>query len=328
VLALSAALVVAGCTGGRGGRRGGTPGADGGNMDLGRVDDAAVDLGGGEDGGGTPQDAGDEDLGVDAGTPDLGFDAGRDLGADLGSDLGFDAGRDLGADLGSDLGFDAGRDLGADLGSDLGVDAGRDLGTDLGSDLGGPPIGARLVLSEIASGGPLGAADEFIELYNASATPIALGGIRVEYRAAAGASWILLETLPAGASIPAYGYYLLGGSEYGWSVTPDLPGAFTNALAGAGGHVRLLAADGETVYDLCGWGTASMGEGGTTAPGGLSGAQTRERKANRFSTSETMAAFGADATRGNGWDTDDNGADWVLREVADPQNRFSPREYP
>jgi hypothetical protein len=312
VLALSAALVVAGCTGGRGGRRGGTPGADGGNMDLGRVDDAAVDLGGGEDGGGTPQDAGDEDLGVDAGTPDLGFDAGRDLGADLGSDLGFDAGRDLGADLGSDLGFDAGRDLGADL----------------GSDLGGPPIGARLVLSEIASGGPLGAADEFIELYNASATPIALGGIRVEYRAAAGASWILLETLPAGASIPAYGYYLLGGSEYGWSVTPDLPGAFTNALAGAGGHVRLLAADGETVYDLCGWGTASMGEGGTTAPGGLSGAQTRERKANRFSTSETMAAFGADATRGNGWDTDDNGADWVLREVADPQNRFSPREYP
>jgi len=261
--------------------------ADAGALDLGGADLGVVDLGN-----------------VDAGSLD---DAGTD-----------DAGADF--DLGQpDLGVDMGRpDLGVDMGRpDLGVDMGRrDLGVDFGT-----PLGARLVLSEITSGGPGGAGDEFIEIYNAGGVAYDASGLRIEYRSATGAAYTLVEALAPGTIIGARRFYLVGGSTYSGAAMPDVPLAFTSVLAGTGGHVRLITTDGAEL-DRCGYGTAIEPEG-TPAPAGLTGTQSRERKAFATSTPTAMAAGGTDAFSGNGRDSGDNGADFIVREIAEPQNSSS-----
>ncbi len=237
-----------------------------------------------------------DDAGRDAGPPDLGFDAGP-------PDLGFDAGR-------PDLGVDAGR-------PDLGVDAGR---PDLGID-GGPAGTGRLLLSEIATGRGTVPDDEFVELYNPSASAYDASGLLVEYRGASStAVYSTMATLPAGTTIAGHGYYLLTHALiYTAGPVGDL--TFTTSLGGAGGHIRLTSATGAEL-DRCGWGTAPAPEGTPTA-GGLTGTQTRERKALATSTAATMAVGGADELRGNSSDTNDNGADFVVRELAEPQNSAS-----
>ncbi len=269
--------------------------ADAGALDLGGADLGALDLGT-----------------LDAGSDDAGND---DAGAD------FDLGQmDLGVDFGlPDLGVDMGRpDLGADMGRpDLGVDMGRrDLGVDFGT-----PSGARLVLSEIASGGTAGADDEFIEIYNAGGAAYDASGLRIEYRSAAGAAYTLVEALAPGTIIGAHHFYLVGGNTYSGAAVPDVPFAFTSVLSGTGGHVRLIATDGAEL-DRCGYGTAVEPEG-TPAPSGLSGTQSRERKAFATSTPTSMASGGIDAFSGNGRDSGDNGADFIVREIAEPQNSSS-----
>jgi hypothetical protein len=256
---------------------------------------------------------------ADAGTLDLG---GVDLG---GMDLGtFDAGNtdDAGADdagVHFDLGVDLGQpDLGVDMGRpDLGVDMGRpDLGVDFGT-----PLGARLVISEFASGGPAGADDEFIEIYNAGGVAYDASGLRIEYRSASGAAYTLVEALAPGTIIGARRFYLVGGSTYSGVAVPDVPFAFTSVLSGTGGHVRLIATGGAEL-DRCGYGTAVEPEG-TPAAGGLTGTQSRERKAFATSTPTSMAVGGIDAFSGNGRDSGDNGADFIVREIAEPQNSSS-----
>jgi len=261
--------------------------ADAGALDLGGADLGVVDLGN-----------------VDAGSLD---DAGTD-----------DAGADF--DLGQpDLGVDMGRpDLGVDLGRlDLGVDMGRrDLGVDFGT-----PLSARLVLSEVTSGGPGGAGDEFIEIYNAGGVAYDASGLRIEYRSATGVAYTLIEALAPGTIIGARRFYLVGGSTYSGAAVPDVPLAFTSVLAGTGGHVRLITTDGAEL-DRCGYGTAIEPEG-TPAAGGLTGPQSRERKAFATSTPTSMGAGGTDAFSGNGRDSGDNGADFIVREIAEPQNSSS-----
>ena len=263
---------------------------------------------------------------VDLGSADLGpigldmpaFDAGTDAGPpDLGFDAGFDAGRpDLGVDAGRpDLGVDAGR---ADLGVDLGTDAGR---PDLGGFDGGLPGTGQLLLSEVATGRGTVADDEFIELYNPSATAYSASGTYVTYQSAAGTSAAtVIATIPAGVTIAGHGYYLLTRATfYTGTAVGDL--TFSTGLGGAGGHIRVHGPTGSEL-DRIGWGTAVAPEGTPTA-GGLTGTQTRERKALATSTATTMAIGGADELRGNSSDTNDNGVDFVVREVAEPQNSAS-----
>jgi hypothetical protein len=289
-----------------------------GGMDLGDLDagtDMGVDLGG---------DLG-TDFGVDAGM-DAGVDSGRDLGTDFGTDAGVDSGRDLGTDFGTDAGVDSGTDLGMDAGMDAGLDSGMDLGVDsgppdLGVDMGTP----RVVLSEVTTGPGL---DEFVELYNAGDAPAPVGGFRIQYRSQNGSSWETRATIPVGVVIPPGGYYLLAGSRYTGTVAPDVPSAWTSGFSDTAGHVRLMMGDVE--LDRVGWGSPAdmpmMPEGMfAPAPGA---ARSLERKAVETSTAESMSAGGADERRGNGFDSNDNARDFVVRDVKDPQNSTSPPEFP
>jgi hypothetical protein len=62
------------------------------------------------------------------------------------------------------------------------------------------------------------------------------------------------------------------------------------------------------------------------APEQVNASGSLERKANAASTGATLAAAGSDVTAGNGYDTDDNAANFVTQAVRVPQNTSSTAE--
>lgn len=191
----------------------------------------------------------------------------------------------------------------------------------------------HVVISEFSGGTTANASDEFVELYNPTNQDVTIGGWKLQYRSATGTSYSQSASLPDGAVIKAYGYYLVGGTAYTDTVTPkDASYGFnSSASATSGGHIRLGTAalsdkleDANTV-DVLGYGTAA-GPEGTAAPAHPASGGSLERKARATSTSATMAAGGADEGAGNGQDTDNNSADIVQRAVRQPQNSMSPAE--
>ncbi|MFZ5441042.1 MAG: thrombospondin type 3 repeat-containing protein [Myxococcota bacterium] len=205
-----------------------------------------------------------------------------------------------------------------------------------------------LVISELAAAGPGGADDEFVELYNPSSQPVPVAGWVLQYRAATGTSWQVTTMLPAGASVPPRGFFLItsavGATGYTGATAPDYEARAVSApmgtkvlqFAAAGGNVRLglpgastsLANGDPAIADAVGFGTATFGEG-SAAPVGAwasNGTGSIERKASALSTSATMS--GSEANAGNGRDSNDNSADFVTRATREPQNARSPAEPP
>ena len=198
----------------------------------------------------------------------------------------------------------------------------------------------HVVISELApknigGGTSTSANDEFVELYNPTAQDVDIGGWKIQYKSATGASYADKVTIPGQTVMPPRSYYLVAGRSYTGTVTPDLRHTADLQFAGDSGHVRLgnenvtvQKVDGNVV-DAVGYGTtADSAEGGSRAPALPTGAtaHTLERKANPASTASSMASGGADETAGNGQDSDSNGADFVVRLVRDPQNAQSAPE--
>lgn len=203
-----------------------------------------------------------------------------------------------------------------------------------------------VLISELTAAGPGGADDEFVEIYNPSTQSVSLAGWVLHYRSATGASWNVTTILPAGASVPAGGYYLVtsltGSGGYTGTVTADYVARAVTApmapktlsYAAAGGHVRLVLPGASTsianndpaVSDLVGWGTAMFADGMAATAGAWAsnGTGSIERKANMASTSMSMTT--TDATAGNGHDTNDNLNNFVTRAVREMQNTASAPE--
>jgi hypothetical protein len=254
-------------------------------------------------------------------------DGGVDGGADAGPD---DAGETLDSGPPSDSGpFDAGRDAGP-------VDAGRDAGAiDAGRD-GGPADGGgvircvdaacvgRLVISEVASRGATGAADEFVELHNRGSAPLDVTGVELRYFSSGGTEAPRATIGPA--VIPPHGYFLLANTGYAGTVAPDAAAPRWSTGLADDGTVAIRTASA-VVLDRFGWGTATEFEGSAFTMRIPTGSDSsHERKAQASSTAASMAAGGADATAGNGYDTGANGTDFVLRAARDPQSLASPPE--
>lgn len=175
-----------------------------------------------------------------------------------------------------------------------------------------------LVISQVYgaggnSGAPLNA--DYVELHNVSAASISLSGYTIQYSSATNTgAWSGVSPLPAAASIPAGGYYLIQMSSTGTSgsalPTPDYSSLPTIAMAAANGKVALV--NGTTaissctdpgIIDLVGYGTANCGEG-TPTP----------------ALSVTNAGF----RNNNGCDdTNNNLADFTLAAPA-PRNSATP----
>ncbi|WPB75217.1 lamin tail domain-containing protein [Archangium violaceum] len=188
-----------------------------------------------------------------------------------------------------------------------------------------PVLTSHVVISELAPAGPSGASDEFIELHNPTNADVSLSSWRLQYKGPTGGSYMMSYTFSIGAKISARGYYLLelSGGTYSGSALSN--GFYSQAMGGAGGHVRLVQADGVTVVDTVGYGTANAPEG-SAITGTLATSGSYERKAVSTSTATTMAVGGSDANRGNGYDSGNNANDFVLRTTRQPQNTASATE--
>ncbi|PTL78609.1 lamin tail domain-containing protein [Vitiosangium sp. GDMCC 1.1324] len=198
-----------------------------------------------------------------------------------------------------------------------------------------PPTGANHVVISEFSGGLTGAAtNEFIELYNPTDTAVDISNWVVQYRSATGSTYTQSSTLPAGSVIQPKKYFLIGGAGYSGGPAKDASYTFdSSASTTGGGHVRigkpgLTASPTDALaVDTLGYGTATQPEG-TAAPSHPASGGSLERKAVSTSTSASMGVGGADAARGNGYDSDNNSQDFVTRATRDPQNSASAAESP
>src|SRR5690606_29085626 len=121
------------------------------------------------------------------------------------------------------------------------------------------------------TGAPLSA--DFIELFNATGSPITLDGITAEYSPATSSSWqsIALD----GHSIAPGGYLLIqlrSGSSGSALPTPDKSADIN--MAADSGKVRVRA--GEQVLDLLGYGAANEYETAPSATGSNTNALLRQ----------------------------------------------------
>ncbi len=210
-----------------------------------------------------------------------------------------------------------------------------------------PGIADHVVISEFATRGPgeNDSYDEFVELYNPTSSDINIGGLVFEYYD--GSNWsysyygVYIGTIPSDATIPAHGFYLWGNLKgYSGSVLPDW-GTYGKGLkddtpVGSARGIRLIDNITTDVFDTVvfeadGNTDNAEAEGGLTAPNqGASLTNSVERKAQSTSTADSLfEPDGADATNGNGYDSDNNYNDWVRQTNGrNPENSASPLEYP
>jgi hypothetical protein len=197
------------------------------------------------------------------------------------------------------------------------------------------PIGTAIVFSEIATHGPGGVEDEFIEFYNPGDVTLNLRNNALWYRPAGQAAFVWLVTFPndTTSDLPAGRFKLVTLLRYVGTVTGDFRLSVAPDLDPGGGELWLTRTNAEptglddpNVVDMVGWGSATAFEGSAPAPAPPASPGAIERKARVDSTSATMAVGGNHAALGNGQDTDDNAADFVTRATRQPQNGASPAE--
>jgi hypothetical protein len=190
-----------------------------------------------------------------------------------------------------------------------------------GSDSGQPQLYAGsspdIVISQVFGGGgssgtPL--ANDYVELFNRSATAVSVTGWSVQYASSSGSSW---SKANLSGTIPAGGYFLVqmaGGSGGQALPPPDATGSIS--MSASSGKVALVANQtlltcgaapclpNANIHDFVGYGSANQSEG----------------NAPTTTLSPTTAVFraGAGCT-----DTDNNRADFATGSPA-PRNSASP----
>ncbi len=177
---------------------------------------------------------------------------------------------------------------------------------------GGAPGADHLVISEVQTRGVSDHNDEFIELFNPTDHAVDLSTWSVQYKSSSGTTYLKFD-LPVAASIAAYGYYLVARPEYTGSVTPDAEQSVF-LMGASGGHVFLVdeqqglgSCTDSSIIDKVAWGSGNCPEGRTAIAHGAG--ESIER-----------APGATDPECGNGEDSDDNEADFDVRQPADPQN--------
>ncbi|MBL8919844.1 MAG: DUF4215 domain-containing protein [Myxococcaceae bacterium] len=196
----------------------------------------------------------------------------------------------------------------------------------------------HVVISELQVGVTGSAADEFVELYNPTNAPVNIGGWVLQYRSDTGASYQNKATIPMGTTMPPRRYFLItsvrnasAGTGFTGAMASDLATAGALGLSGIAGHVRIGPALSTSVTDMnavdtVGYGAAAGPEGMAAPVPSQGPLASLERKANSMSTAASMGPGGADELLGNGEDTNNNLADFVLRMTRDPQNSMSAPE--
>jgi hypothetical protein len=199
-------------------------------------------------------------------------------------------------------------------------------------------IAAHPVISEVYGGGGNSGAyytNDFVELYNPTASAVTITGWSIQYQSATNTGSTWQRTFISGTILP-HRFYLVqeaqGSAGTGPLPAPDAVG--TIPLGSTGGKVALVSdtasisgPSGPHVVDFLGYGTANQFEG-TSAAGPLSNTTSAERKAQAGSTAASMSEGGIDSLAGNGWDSGENHADFVIVPTQGPQSSSSSPEMP
>ncbi len=183
----------------------------------------------------------------------------------------------------------------------------------------------HIVISEVQIAGAT-TTDDFIELYNPTASTISLNGFRLVMRTSSGTTDTNVVVFSSTDSIPSHSFLLWCNSGFA-SLTCDKTSVDTvsnnNSVA-----LRNGLADSGTIIDALTIGSPinPLGEGTSAVAPAVN--SSLERKALSTSTAITMAVGGVDQFKGNGYDTNNNSTDFVLRLVSQPQNSAGGTETP
>jgi hypothetical protein len=165
---------------------------------------------------------------------------------------------------------------------------------------------STLVLSEVVTGAA-SASDEFVEIANAGVEPVDLAGFELAYVTASGSTvtrkavWAEARPLAPGQRV------LLANAAGAFAGVADV--AYSGGFAATGGSLVLRPVGGAPI-DAVGWGDATNAfVEGTTAPAPPAGSSLERRPGG---------------AAGNGWDTNDNLADWFVQALPSPQSLSSP----
>lgn len=185
-------------------------------------------------------------------------------------------------------------------------------------------IAEHPVIGEIRFYEVSGVNEEFVEIYNPTGFALDVGGWTIQYASSSLSNWQTKATFATGEQMAPHGYLLFGGTAC--ETEPDYSSAVALGLGNSGGHVRLVD-DGGVEIDRIGWLTA-VGPEGTAMPAATPRGGSYERKASGTSTPASLQPGGAEVLDGNGWDSNDNAADFVIQPVgmSNPQNSSSPPE--
>ncbi|MCC6899508.1 MAG: lamin tail domain-containing protein [Polyangiaceae bacterium] len=147
---------------------------------------------------------------------------------------------------------------------------------------------ANVVVNEVATEGPAGATDEFVELYNGGTCAQSLSTWSLKYSSASGTSTQNLWSGAAADSIPAGGYFVIAGAAFAGAKNGSIS---SGGLAQAGGGVAVF--DGTTKKDGVAWGTAAPTHPflETTAIAAPSSSQSAARSPNGKDTNVNATDF-------------------------------------
>src|SRR5680860_340984 len=184
----------------------------------------------------------------------------------------------------------------------------------------------HIVISEIlVTGDPT--TYDFIELYNPTSEAINLDGYRLVKRTDSAVEDTLIKSWTSDAYIPANGFYLWANSSYNINPVADITTA--KSIANKNGiALRYGSNNIGDIVDSVTWGEINSGHIFKEDIAAINPEQgwSLERKAFENSQAIDMIVVGKDEKMGNGWDTDNNSFDFVVREIPNPQNSASEAE--
>lgn len=184
-------------------------------------------------------------------------------------------------------------------------------------------VSSSVVISEIQIDG-VTSNDEFVELYNTSNLPVDISGWRLARKTATSTAEPQNIVASLSGTIAPHSFFLVAHPGYTGETEPDQSYSATSSGIAANNTVILYSDSGITIVDKVGMGTASDRESQTAQI--PDEGQSIERKANEFSTLESMEVGGTDHADGNGYDSDNNYNDFILRTTSDPQNSLATQE--